>query len=204
MADSSFDIVSKLDRQEVDNAVNQTAKEIGQRFDFRGTGASITLSGEEIVMTANADERVLAILDVLQSKLIRRGLSLKSLDVGEPKQSGKEVRLVAGLKEGISTEAVDSHISWVNTVHKRSLSKRNTAGVEKTYGIGNHFNGWNDNAFNPAVETFMEEVCGQPDTYCTTHRDVIQWLSLQDPERVKEWQSAEASATGKDLEDITW
>ena len=55
-------------------------------------------------MVANAEERVLAVLDVLQSKLIRRGLSLKSLDVGEPKQSGKEVRLVAGLKEGISSE----------------------------------------------------------------------------------------------------
>ncbi|MCL6424280.1 YajQ family cyclic di-GMP-binding protein [Brachybacterium sp. JHP9] len=104
MADSSFDIVSKLDRQEVDNAVNQASKEVGQRFDFRGTGASVSLSGEEIVMVANAEERVLAVLDVLQSKLIRRGLSLKSLDVGEPKQSGKEVRLVAGLKEGISSE----------------------------------------------------------------------------------------------------
>lgn len=104
MADSSFDIVSKLDRQEVDNAVNQAVKEVGQRYDFRNTGASITLSGDEIVMTANAEERVLAILDVLQSKLIRRNLSLKALDVGEPKQSGKEVRLVAGLKEGISTE----------------------------------------------------------------------------------------------------
>ena len=55
-------------------------------------------------MTANAEERVLAILDVVQSKLIRRNLSLKALDVGEPKQSGKEVRLVAGLKEGISTD----------------------------------------------------------------------------------------------------
>ncbi|WP_347042944.1 YajQ family cyclic di-GMP-binding protein [Brachybacterium nesterenkovii] len=104
MADSSFDIVSKLDRQEVDNAVNQAAKEIGQRYDFRGTGASVTLSGDEIVMVANADERVLAVLDVLQSKLIRRGLSLKSLDVGEPKQSGKEVRLVAALKEGIASD----------------------------------------------------------------------------------------------------
>lgn len=104
MADSSFDIVSKLDRQEVDNAVNQAAKEIGQRYDFRGTGASVTLSGDEIVMVANADERVLAVLDVLQTKLIRRGLSLKSLDVGEPKQSGKEVRLVAALKEGISSD----------------------------------------------------------------------------------------------------
>lgn len=104
MADSSFDIVSKLDRQEVDNAVNQAAKEIGQRYDFRGTGASVTLSGDDIVMVANAEERVLAVLDVLQSKLIRRGLSLKSLDVGEPKQSGKEVRLVAALKEGIASD----------------------------------------------------------------------------------------------------
>ena len=104
MADSSFDIVSKLDRQEVDNAVNQAVREVSQRYDFRNTGASITLGGDEIVMTANADERVLAVLDVLQSKLIRRGISLKALDVGEPKQSGKEVRLVAGLKEGISTE----------------------------------------------------------------------------------------------------
>ena len=104
MADSSFDIVSKLDRQEIDNAVNQAVKEVGQRYDFRGTGASITLSGDEIVMTANAEERVLAVLDVLQSKLIRRGISLKSLEVDEPKQSGKEMRLAAALKEGISTE----------------------------------------------------------------------------------------------------
>ena len=104
MADSSFDIVSELDRQEVDNAVNQAVKEVNQRYDFRGTGASLDLGTHEIVMTANAEERVLAVLDVLQSKLHRRGISLKALDVGEPKQSGKEVRLVAGLKEGISSE----------------------------------------------------------------------------------------------------
>ncbi|GAA4521360.1 YajQ family cyclic di-GMP-binding protein [Brachybacterium paraconglomeratum] len=104
MADSSFDIVSKLDRQEIDNAVNQAVKEVGQRYDFRGTGASITLTGDEIVMVANAEERVLAVLDVLQSKLIRRGISLKALEVDEPKQSGKEMRLAAALKEGISTE----------------------------------------------------------------------------------------------------
>ena len=104
MADSSFDIVSKLDRQEVDNAVNQAVKEVGQRYDFRGTGASLNLSGDEIVMTANAEERVLAVLDVLQTKLLRRGISLKAMEVGEPKQAGKEVRLVGSLKEGISTE----------------------------------------------------------------------------------------------------
>jgi uncharacterized protein YajQ (UPF0234 family) len=104
MADSSFDIVSKLDRQEVDNAVNQAAKEISQRYDFRGTDASVDLSGDEIVLTANAEERVKAVLDVLQTKLLRRGLSLKSLDVSEPKQSGKVVRMVGTLNEGITSE----------------------------------------------------------------------------------------------------
>ena len=90
MADSSFDVVSEYDRQEVDNAVNQTAKEISQRYDFKGVGASIALSGETITMTANAPERVLAVYDILQTKFVRRGVSLKSLDVGdgEPKQSG--------------------------------------------------------------------------------------------------------------------
>ena len=78
MADSSFDVVSKLDRQEVDNAVNQTAKEIANRYDFRGVDAAITLSGDTISMEANSASRVMAILDVLQSKLIRRGLSLRS------------------------------------------------------------------------------------------------------------------------------
>ncbi|WP_216381282.1 YajQ family cyclic di-GMP-binding protein [Arcanobacterium phocae] len=103
MADSSFDVVSDYDYQEADNAVNQTAKEIAQRYDFKNVGASIKLSGESITMTANTPERVLAIWDVLQTKLIRRGLSLKQVDVGdgEPKASGKEYHLVGTLKKGI-------------------------------------------------------------------------------------------------------
>ena len=103
MADSSFDVVSKLDRQEVDNAVNQTAKEIANRYDFRGVDAAITLSGDTISMEANSASRVMAILDVLQSKLIRRGLSLKVLDYKdrEPKASGKLFKLACPLKEGI-------------------------------------------------------------------------------------------------------
>jgi cyclic-di-GMP-binding protein len=106
MADSSFDIVSKVDRQEVDNAVNQAAKEISQRYDFKNVGASVTLSGDSVTMTANSEERVKAVLDVLQTKLIRRGVSLKALDLGdgEPKASGKEYRLVGALKEGLSQE----------------------------------------------------------------------------------------------------
>ena len=107
MANASFDVVSKVDRQEVDNALNQAAKEVAQRYDFRGVGASIEWSGSDaVVMTANSEERVLAILDVFQSKLIRRGVSLKAIDTGdnEPQASGKEYRLVATLKEGLSGE----------------------------------------------------------------------------------------------------
>lgn len=105
-ADSSFDIVSKIDRQEVDNALNQAAKEINQRYDFKGVGASISWSGDSILMVANSEERVKAIYDVFQTKLIRRDVSLKAIDVGEgePQASGKEYRLVGALKEGLSQE----------------------------------------------------------------------------------------------------
>jgi cyclic-di-GMP-binding protein len=104
MADSSFDIVSKVERQEVDNALNQAAKEVSQRYDFKGVGASIAWSGEKILMQANSEERVKAILDVFQSKLIKRGISLKALDAGEPQLSGKEYKIFASIQEGISQE----------------------------------------------------------------------------------------------------
>ncbi|MEP7763551.1 YajQ family cyclic di-GMP-binding protein [Sanguibacter sp. 25GB23B1] len=106
MADSSMDIVSKVDRQEVDNALNQAVKEVAQRYDFKNIGASIAWSGEKIVMIANSEERVLAILDVFQTKLIKRGVSLKHIDTGEkePQLSGKEYRLEATLKEGLAGE----------------------------------------------------------------------------------------------------
>ena len=105
MADSSFDIVSKVERQEVDNALNQAVKEISQRYDFKGTNASISWSGEKILMQASGEERVLAILDIFQTKLIKRGISLKSLDVeGDPQLSGKEYKLFASVQEGISQE----------------------------------------------------------------------------------------------------
>lgn len=102
--DSSFDVVSKVDRQEVDNALNQAGKEISQRYDFKGVGASITWSGDAIVMTANSEERVKAVLDVFQTKLVKRGISLKAIDTGDPKPSGKEYRLEATMKQGLSSE----------------------------------------------------------------------------------------------------
>lgn len=103
-AENSFDVVSKVDRQEVDNALNQAAKEVRQRFDFKGTEASIRWSGEAIEMEASGEERVKAVLDVFQSKLIKRGVSLKSLDAGEPKLSGKTWKIVATMEQGISQE----------------------------------------------------------------------------------------------------
>ncbi len=104
MADSSFDIVSKVDRQEVDNALNQAAKEIAQRFDFKGVGAEIKWSGDRIEMRANSEDRVRAVLDVFREKLVKRGVSLKALEAGDPQASGKEYRLSVGLQQGISQD----------------------------------------------------------------------------------------------------
>ncbi|MFK0403496.1 YajQ family cyclic di-GMP-binding protein [Microbacterium sp. NPDC090225] len=104
MADSSFDIVSKVDHQEAENALNQARKEIEQRYDFKGAGASIAWSGEQILIIAGTEERAKAVLDVFQSKLIKRGISLKSLESGDPFASGKEFRIVSTLKDGISSE----------------------------------------------------------------------------------------------------
>ena len=103
-SESSFDVVSKVDRQEVDNALNQAAKEISQRYDFKGTDASIAWSGEAIVMSAVSEDRVKAVLDVFQTKLVKRGVSLKALDAGEPQASGKAYRITASLQEGLSQE----------------------------------------------------------------------------------------------------
>ncbi|XRQ06245.1 YajQ family cyclic di-GMP-binding protein [Actinomadura welshii] len=104
MADSSFDIVSKLDRQEVDNALNQAAKEVANRFDFRNVDAGIKWSGEAIEIQANTEERANAVLDVFKSKLVKRGISLKAIDAGEPKPSGKVYRMGVALKEGIGQD----------------------------------------------------------------------------------------------------
>jgi uncharacterized protein YajQ (UPF0234 family) len=104
MADSSFDIVSKVDRQETANALTQAQKEVEQRYDFKGTDSSIEFSGEKIMIKANSKDRAEAVLDVFQSKLVKRGISLKSLDNGDPYPSGKEFRIECTMKSGIDQE----------------------------------------------------------------------------------------------------
>ena len=106
MADSSMDIVSNYDKQEIANAVNAAAKEVANRYDFKNVGATVELSGESIAMQANSEERVLAVLDVVQTWLVKRKVSLKHLDVPEagPRLSGKEYKLDVRLKQGITQE----------------------------------------------------------------------------------------------------
>ena len=105
MADASFDVVSKVDRQEVDNALNQASKELSQRFDFRGTGADVSWSGEEaITISAETEERCTAAIDVFKEKLIKRGISLKAVEIDEPKASGRVYRIQGRVLEGIAAE----------------------------------------------------------------------------------------------------
>lgn len=104
-SESSFDVVSKVDRQEVDNALNQAAKEINQRFDFRGTDAAIRWAGQlAIEIEAGTEERTNAALDVFKDKLVKRGVSLKALDAGEPRASGKLYKIGATLQDGLSQD----------------------------------------------------------------------------------------------------
>jgi cyclic-di-GMP-binding protein len=104
MADSSFDIVSKVDTMETQNALSQAQKEIAQRYDFKGVDASVEFSGEKVLMKANSEDRVKAVLEVFEQKLIKRGISLRSLDAGKPYPSGKEYRIEAAFKQGISSD----------------------------------------------------------------------------------------------------
>jgi uncharacterized protein YajQ (UPF0234 family) len=104
MADPTFDIVSKVDKMEADNALHQAQKEIAQRYDFKGVGAEVDWSGEKLLLKASSEDRVKAVLEVLEAKFIKRGISLRSLDAGDPFASGKEYRIEISLKNGISSE----------------------------------------------------------------------------------------------------
>jgi len=106
MADSSFDIVSKIDRQEVDNALNQASKELAQRFDFKNTGTTIEWKGGELAVeiTSSTEERALAALEVFRDKLVKRQISLKALKADDPRSSGKEYKIAMSFQAGINQE----------------------------------------------------------------------------------------------------
>jgi cyclic-di-GMP-binding protein len=101
----SFDIVSKVDMQEVDNAVNQTVKEIGQRYDFKGSKSEVTMEKDSIKVLADDDFKLKAIIDILQSKFVKRNISPKALQYGKAEQaSGSMVRQIITLQVGIPKE----------------------------------------------------------------------------------------------------
>jgi uncharacterized protein YajQ (UPF0234 family) len=104
--DASFDVVSKVDRQEVDNALNQARKELHQRFDFKGTDADVAWTGElQIEVKANTDHRVTAAVDVLKEKAVKRSVPLKALQIGPLKETGGGgYKVVIDINQGISTE----------------------------------------------------------------------------------------------------
>jgi uncharacterized protein YajQ (UPF0234 family) len=105
VADPSFDVVSKVERQEVDNALHQAEKELTTRFDFRGTNAQITWAGDSAVgIQADTEERCAAAIEVFKEKLVKRGISLKALEVDEPALSGKIYKVNATIVQGISSE----------------------------------------------------------------------------------------------------
>jgi uncharacterized protein YajQ (UPF0234 family) len=112
--DSSFDVVSEVDLQEVDNAVNQTQKEISQRFDFRGSKSSLEWDGKEIKIITDNDYRLKSIIDILQTKIVKRGVSLKNLDYGKIETAAQgTVRQIIQIKKGINKDKAKEIVSTI-------------------------------------------------------------------------------------------
>lgn len=104
-SDNSFDVVSKIDMQELNNALNQASREIETRFDFKGSKSSITLEKEELVLLSDDEFKLQNVLDILTSKMAKRGISLKNLDYGKVEPaSGSLVRQRIKLRQGIDQE----------------------------------------------------------------------------------------------------
>ena len=97
----SFDIVSEYDSHEASNAVDQANREIDTRFDFRGSNATFTLEKENILLESDNEFQLQQMLDILNNKLVKRGIDIAFLDAGEPEQRGKRARQSLTLKEGI-------------------------------------------------------------------------------------------------------
>ena len=101
----TFDVVSRLDMQEVRNAVDQAAREVSTRYDFRNTGSTVVLGDDAITLGSSTEDRLAAVRQVLEEKMVRRKVSLKALDYAKVQEAaGATVRQVAGLRAGISSD----------------------------------------------------------------------------------------------------
>ena len=105
MAESSFDVVSSVDLQEVKNAISQAMKEIGTRFDLKGTRSAIDLTAEEVVLSSSEEFKLKAVRDILEGRLVKRGVPLKALTYGTVEKAlGDTVRQKITLQKGIPSE----------------------------------------------------------------------------------------------------
>lgn len=103
--DESFDVVSQVNMQEVDNALNQTNKEIQQRYDFKGSKAEVALEDDQLKIVAEDDFKLKSVIDVLQTKMLRRQVPIRNLEYGKVEEaSGGTVRQFVRLKQGIDTD----------------------------------------------------------------------------------------------------
>jgi uncharacterized protein YajQ (UPF0234 family) len=112
--ENSFDIVSKTDYSEVTNAINQSMKEVSQRFDFKGSKASVELQGKDLLLTAEDETKLRNINDILQGKLVKRGISLKALDYQKVEPAaGGTVRQLVKVQQGIPIEKAKEVVKYI-------------------------------------------------------------------------------------------
>jgi uncharacterized protein YajQ (UPF0234 family) len=112
--DNSFDIVSKTDYAEITNAINQAMKEVSQRFDFKGSHAAVELQGKDLVLTAEDDTKLRNMNDIFQSKLVKRGISLKALDYQKVEPAaGGTVRQLVKVQQGIPIEKAKEVVKFI-------------------------------------------------------------------------------------------
>jgi uncharacterized protein YajQ (UPF0234 family) len=111
---NSFDIVSEVDRAEVNNAINQTIKEVRQRFDFKGSQATVALEANELVLSAEDETKLRNMNDILQQKLVRRGVPLKALSYGSvDPAAGGTVKQRAQIQQGIPQEKAKEVVKFI-------------------------------------------------------------------------------------------
>jgi uncharacterized protein YajQ (UPF0234 family) len=121
----SFDVVSEVDMQEVRNAVDQAAREVGTRFDFRNTDSSIELADKEIHLHSSTEDRLKAVLQVLEEKMVRRQVSLKALEHGKVEQASKGTsRQTISLKAGLSSDNAKAINRFIKEHHPKGISSQ--------------------------------------------------------------------------------
>ena len=121
----SFDVVSEIDMQEVRNAVDQAAREVNTRYDFKDTGSEVVLGDEQISLTSNSEDRLTALRQVLEEKLVKRKVSLKSLDYGDPEEgSGASVRQQIALRAGITSEMAKEINKFIKNLNIKGVQSQ--------------------------------------------------------------------------------